>query len=160
MNWTLAVSIIAVGVSAASAARTFVNERRLRHAEDIRNLLGDKETVTYGALKVIDDGLPGRRRSRRRSGLIQALMQAGLLEGSDRARAMVFRAIQLAQTEHNEEVCATYKRMKAHFDAIKPLGFAKKELNFKKTDRRLGAVSKLLGLEEDNQPAPAASHGE
>ena len=66
-------------------------EERVRKLENVRELLGEKETVAYAALLIGRDGLTDDPTERKL--VLDALLLAGLLKGSDRAQAMVFWAI-------------------------------------------------------------------
>ena len=85
----LAVSLLALIVAISSFAIAQLVDSRSKKAEDIRTLLGDKESVAFGALKLLRDGPPAR--SRDRSLVTMAIMQACVFEGSDRARALLYR---------------------------------------------------------------------
>jgi len=112
---TVVVPVLALIASAASLGVALRADYRSQKAEAIRNLLGEKETVSFGALKLSRDGFPKSRRDRQL--LIEALIQACLLEGSDRARA--------------------YRSMAQY-------AFSPKELDLTNGKRRLAAARKVL----------------
>jgi hypothetical protein len=84
-------TVAAVLISVASFIIARLAGSRSKKAEEVRNLLGDKESVAFGALKLLRDGFPENPRDRKL--VIAALMQACVFEGSDRARALLYRAI-------------------------------------------------------------------
>ena len=93
---SLIVSIVAAAVAGVSFFLAQLADVRSRKAETIRNLLGEKETVAFGALKLMRDGLPNNDKERRL--IVDSVIQACLLEGSDRARALLYRVIETNPT--------------------------------------------------------------
>ena len=73
----LVVSVAAVRLSLASFWIAQHSAAKARKKEALTHLLGDKETVSYAALKLLRDGLP--RRKRERALVISALVQACIL---------------------------------------------------------------------------------
>jgi len=145
MDAKLIVSIVAVVLAVLSFALSQLAERRTRRAEAIKNLLGDKESVAFGALKLLRDGLPTR--AKERTLVIDALMQACLLEGSDRARALLFRVIEENRSgDTAAEFVNGFRALEANFISMRKYDFEENELNFKKAERRLGAVRKVLKI--------------
>src|SRR5213083_2951643 len=132
MDTQLLVSILAVVVSLASFSFAWAASVRAARAEEIKNLLGEKETVGFGALKLLRDGLPGergpasvrnfdllRRRIRLRDAkqrelVIGALIAACVFESSDRARALLYRVIEkYRHTPFNDEFRREFDEFKA-----------------------------------------------
>ena len=62
MSGQLVVSIFAFVISLASFLFAWAASRRAAKAEEVKNLLGEKETVGFGALKLLRDGLPGEHK--------------------------------------------------------------------------------------------------
>ncbi|MGW3669257.1 hypothetical protein [Streptomyces sp. NPDC005141] len=73
-------------------------------------------------------------------------MQACVLEGSDRARALLYRAIELNREKHEPELLDAFRRVEESFKAMHVYGFSKEELDLGNGLIRLGAVGKVLGV--------------
>jgi hypothetical protein len=136
------VAAAALLISVASFVISRMADTRSRKAEDIRNLLGYKESVAFGALKLLRDGLPKKQRDR--TLLIAALMQACVFEGSDRARALLYRTIDL-HTEYRDEFKSALRVVEETFKSMDRHQFTKKELDLYNGKLRIGAVKKVLG---------------
>ena len=174
MSGQLIVAMIALAVSSASFLFAWFAARRAEQAEDIKNLLGDKETVAFGALKLLRDGLPGektsadagqrrsnaigpgsgaREASKRRALLIGALMSACLFESSDRARALLFSVIErYRETPFRRDFDREYAQLKETVESMKRYQFNAKQFDPGSADLRLDAVRKVL--ENDLTPSP------
>jgi len=76
-NFSNIVSTISGLISVAAFLFARQADIRARRAETIKNLLGEKETVGYAALKILRDGMPRNRKERQ--DVIWALVQASLL---------------------------------------------------------------------------------
>jgi hypothetical protein len=163
MNPNLLVSIIAVVVSLASFSFAWAASARAARAEEIKNLLGEKETVGFGALKLLRDGLPGeferagipkvdllRRRLRLRDAkqrelVIGALIAACMFERSDRARALLYRVIEkYRDTPFNGEFRRQFVECKATIESMKTYNFTEEEFKSASAETRLGGVEKVL----------------
>lgn len=138
----LAAAVLAVIISVASFAVARMADRRSRKAEVIRNLLGEMETVAFGALKLLRDGLPKRAQDRRL--VIAALMQACVFSGSDRARALLFRVIETNLALAEKEFRDALRVVEETFDSMAKYNFGKEELDLERGKRRLAAVRKVL----------------
>ncbi|MFC8350046.1 hypothetical protein [Streptomyces sp. NPDC057280] len=137
------VGALALVISIVSLVLARLADIRSRKAEVIRNLLGEKETVAFGALKLLRDGLPPKRSDR--DLVIDAVMQACVFESSDRARALLYRAIELNREQHEPEFLDAFHRVEKSFKAMDVYGFSVAELDLKNGHTRLGAVGKVLG---------------
>lgn len=138
----LIVSVAAVLLSLASfgiAQRSAVKAKR---AEAITHLLGGKETVAYAALKMLRDGLPANRKERKL--VLAALLQACVFEGSDRARALLYRVIEENRSAHREEFREAAKAMRETFDSMDRYQFNQEELDLARGRRRLAVASKVI----------------
>jgi hypothetical protein len=138
----LFVSIFALIVSAASFAVAQLADIRSRKAEAIRNLLGEKETVAFGGLRLLRDGLPKGRSDR--SLVIAALMQACILESSDRARAVLYQVIEENRSRSQAELDQAFNVVEGMFQSMKRYSFAKEEWDPRSGDVRIEAVRKVL----------------
>jgi hypothetical protein len=142
----LAVSILALVVAISSFVIARLADSRSRKAEDIRTLLGDKESVAFGALKLLRDGLPARPRDR--SLVVMAIMQACVFERSDRARALLYRVIDRNRAAHHVEFEKALDVVEQTFESMKVFDFDLAELDLERGHRRIKTVRKVL-----NRPA-------
>ncbi|SNS27521.1 hypothetical protein SAMN04488107_2005 [Geodermatophilus saharensis] len=138
----LVVSILAVVLALASFVVAQHSAAKARRAEDVRNLLGDKETVAFGALKVLRDGLPPQRKSREL--LIGAILQACIFERSDRARALLYRVMERERVRYGSEFRAAYQRVEETFTSMSAYGFTPEELDLRRGTKYLNVVKKVL----------------
>jgi hypothetical protein len=161
MSAQAVVSILALIVSLASFSFAWIASVKAARAEEVKNLLGEKETVGFGALKLLRDGLPGERKSfgRRllsRSGrlrddaeqrqlVISALMSACLFERSDRARALLYRVIEkYRSTSFKEEFDREFDKLEETIESMNAYRFEKAEFNPSSSTVRLAALRKVL----------------
>jgi hypothetical protein len=163
MSAQVLVSILALIVSVGSFSFAWISSLRAARTEEIKNLLGEKETVGFGALKLWRDGLPGEsenvgrnrpkllrerrklREDRQRELIIRALMAACLFEGSDRARALLFKVIEkYRDSRFKDEFHRQYAEFKKTIDSMKTYGFNPKEFDPTSAENRLNAVKKVL----------------
>ncbi|MFF4732006.1 hypothetical protein ACFY3M_43440 [Streptomyces mirabilis] len=100
--------------------------------------------MAFGAVKLLRDGLPSKRSDR--DLVIAAVMQACVLEGSDRARALLYRDIELNREKHEPEFLDAFHRVEESFKAMDVYGFSLEELDLGNGLIRLGAVGKVLGV--------------
>jgi hypothetical protein len=164
------VSIFALVVSLASFAFAWLASRKAAKAEEIKNLLGEKESVAFGALKLLRDGLPGeeealglgslrpfrsrkvREDAKQRQLVIGALMAACLFESSDRARALLFRVIEnYRSTRFRSDFDHQYAEFKVTINAMEKYDFEAEEFDPESAEVRLEAVRKVL---EHDESAP------
>jgi hypothetical protein len=167
MSAQVVVSILAVIVSLASFSFAWSASRRAARAEEIENLLGEKETVAFGAVKLLRDGLPGELRrhrpvppwtlhaeSRQRELVIAALIAACVFEGSDRARLLLFKVVEkYRDSRYRAEFERQWLDFKQAIESMKTYEFEKKELNLRKANLRLEALRKVL----HNERAPTSA---
>lgn len=137
-----AVAAAALLISVASFIISRRADARAKRAEAIKSLLGEKESVAFAALKLLRDGLPENDSERQL--VIAALMQACVFEGSDRARALLYRAIEAQRTKHREEFRRALKAIEDTFTNMRGYGFAKDELDLSRGERRVAAVKKVI----------------
>jgi uncharacterized membrane protein len=97
----LVASILAVVISIASFIVAQRSAARSKKAEAISHLLGEKETVAFAGLRLLRDGLPSD--DKERTLVLAALLPACIFEGSDRARALLYRVVELNRASHREE---------------------------------------------------------
>src|ERR671919_257578 len=98
----LVVSVVSVLLAIAAFVIARRADTRAKKAEAIKELLGEKESVAFAALKLLRDGLPSRVADRQL--VLPALMQACVFEGSDRARALLYRVIELNRVKFRDEL--------------------------------------------------------
>jgi len=135
-------TVAAVSISVASFIIARLADSRSKKAEEVRNLLGDKESVAFGALKLLRDGFP--KNSRDRKLVIAALMQACVFEGSNRARALLYRAIEQNLSKYHPEFASALRVVEATFISMDHYGFTQDELDLSRGKRRIRAVRKVL----------------
>ncbi len=137
----LVLSIVAIVLSAGSLGVALVADRRSRNAEAIKNLLGEKETVAFAALKLLRDGLPKSRRQRKL--VIAAVMQACIFENSDRARALLYRVIE-ANGDSGGEFQEAISAIEQSFESMARYNFSQAELDLKNYEKYKGALRKVV----------------
>jgi hypothetical protein len=133
-------------------------ERRARKAESVKELLGEKETVAFAALKLLRDGLPAERKQREL--VVDALIQACVFEGSDRARALLFKVIEENRGTSGPGLAAALERIEGIFTRMDEYRFDRDELDLERGKRRIRAVRRVvLGADAAARdlPAPPAS---
>ena len=172
MTAQVIVTSVAVVVSIGSLVFAWHASRRAARAEDIKSLLGEKETVGFGALKILREGLPGERPTRlprpgwwkkrvdqQRELIVTAVIAACVFEGSGRARALLFRVVEKYRTTgFNDEFESKWGDFKKAVDSMKEYDFTKKP-SLTKADRRLEAVRKVLDnvrIQHSSVPASPA----
>lgn len=136
------VSVVAVIVSSASFITASLANRRARKAEDIQALLGEKETVAFAGLKLLESGLPTDGEQRRI--LIRAVIQACVFESSDRARALLYRVIECNRDAHRPEFEAALDEIVQTFASMNAYGFNSEELDLRRGERRVSAVQRVI----------------
>lgn len=147
----LVVSVVAVLISIFSFVIARRSDVRTKKAEAIKNLLGEKETVAYAALKLLRIGLPKNSEERRL--LLDALLQACLFEGSDRARALLYRVIELNRKDYHDEIETSLQAIRDTFANMDNYNFDKSELNLERGQRRISAIQKVIDGTKDAIPA-------
>jgi hypothetical protein len=175
MSAQLLVSILAFIVSLASFSFAWVASVKAAKAEDVKSLLGEKETVAFGALKLLRDGLPGERETapfgrlkllrrrrklrdevRQRELVVGALVAASLFERSDRARALLFRVIEkYRSTDFSKDFNTQFAEFDRTIKSMDKYKFEHKEFNPGSAKVRLEAVRKVLEHKESAPPRQA-----
>jgi hypothetical protein len=138
----LIISIFAVVVSGLSFIFAWRTDARSKKAEAIKNLLGQKESVAYAALKLLREGLPKDSANRRL--VLSALMQASVFEASDRARSLVYRVVQLNRVQFRSELRDALMAIKDTFESMKGYGLTQQELDLGRGYRRIGSIEKII----------------
>lgn len=110
------LSFLALLVSAISFLTAWCADRRTRKAESIKELLGEKESVAFAALRLNRDGLP--KNKRQRNLIIEALIQACIFEGSDRTRALLYFVIQKNYKSYSKQFEHSYKTVASIFKVM------------------------------------------
>jgi hypothetical protein len=151
--WQVVVASAALIVSGASFALAWSSNRRIKKAEQIKNLLGEKETVAYAALKILRDGLPNSLSDRRL--LIDALLQACVFEGSDRARAILYRVLEEHREAHRDLIGRALEKIESTFTNMDVYQFNKNELDLSRGKLRLDAVKRVVKGGSKGQAASA-----
>lgn len=138
----LIIAIIALVVSIASFMLAQYAAVKARRSEDINHLLGEKEGVAYAALKLLRDGLPQGEKHRKL--IIAALMQACVFEGSDRARALLYRVIELNRKAYQGEFTVALKTITDTFASMDAYKFPTEILDLSRGRRRIAAVHEIV----------------
>ena len=136
------VSVVTVLVASASFIVARRSDVRSKKAELIKNLLGEKETVGFAALKLLQDGLPKNKRDR--SLVVSSIVQACVFERSDRARALLYRAIEKNREAYGDEFKEALEKMRNTFERMDTYKFTKKELNLETGRTRIVAVDRVI----------------
>ena len=135
-----AVLTIAIAIASFIVARRA--DVRAKKSENVKSLLGEKESVAFAALKLLREGLPAKEGDRRL--VLAALMQACVFEGSDRARALLYRVIELHRVEFREELRTALRAINETFASMDRYQFQKEELDLERGRRRIAAVEKVV----------------
>lgn len=143
----IAFGVIGTLVGVVSLAWSIRETLRARRLEDIRDLLGEKETVAYAAARLLREPKIGHRKGIARvagaapdavrwlfrrwprdfTPLFDAIICACVFESSDRARALLYDVLSENLDEHEQAIWAAYNRI----DTV-----------FRKTERyNLGAIT-------------------
>jgi hypothetical protein len=138
----LAVSIAAFVLSFVAFALAQRSSARAKRAEAITHLLGEKESVAFAALKLLRDGLPADAKHRQL--VLAALLQACVFEGSDRARALLYRVIELNRASFRAEFQDALKNIKETFNGMTRYSFKREELDLTRGQRRLSVVETVI----------------
>lgn len=141
----LVVAVLTVAIAIASFIIARRADVRSKKAEAVKSLLGEKESVAFAALKLLRERLPPNEGDRRL--LFAALMQACVFEGSDRARALLYRVIELNRGEFREELRTTLLAIKETFANMDQYEFTKEELDLERGRRRIGAVERVINAD-------------
>ncbi|MDD7942962.1 hypothetical protein PHK61_31605, partial [Actinomycetospora lutea] len=95
-------------------------------------------------LKLLRDGLPPARDKANRHLAISAILQACLFESSDRARAILYRAIEKNLVEAHDEFKRALAEVVDIFTAMDRYDFDKSELDLARGRRRIETVEKVI----------------
>jgi hypothetical protein len=138
----LVVAVLTVTIAIASFIIARRADSRSKKAEEVKSLLGEKESVAFAALKLLREQLPANERDRRL--LLAALLQACVFEGSDRARALLYRVIELNRGQFREELRTALHAINDTFASMDEYKFTKEELDLERGRRRIAAVEKVV----------------
>jgi hypothetical protein len=148
---SLIVATFALAVSLATFVMAQFRERATARDSRIKALQGEKEAVAYVAYKIRSHAWDRYLRSARfRDEAITALVLAFLMEGADRAKALVFAAlVQLTQSGYWAEVGGVLRHLHGEMKRYQ-MAFAPSD--FEKRVQSLEALAKALGT-----PLPEAA---
>ena len=124
---------IAVGLAVVALVVSIAQWAAARHADRIKLLLGEKETVGFQALQIVKR--PNRRVP---EDVIRALVLATLLESSDRARVQIYRALETLRKRHQRQIVAFRNELGASADAYREI------LDLARYDRRVEQLDAAL----------------
>jgi hypothetical protein len=140
--WKLIVSIASALIAIISFVIARRADARSKKAESIKNLLGEKESVAFAALKLLRDGLPEKEKDRKL--VLSGLMQACVFERSSRARALLYRVIELNRVKYRSEFRDALTEIKETFDSMNSYGFTEDELELSTGVTHLSAAEKAV----------------
>jgi hypothetical protein len=138
----LILSATAIVIALASFLFAQRTAARAKKAEAIRNLLGEKETVAYAALRLLREGSP--KDPDERQLVFDALAQACVFEGSDRARALLYRVIEQNRQAHSAEIAKAVAVIEDTFASMDAYAFKDDELDLGRGRRRLTGLKRVL----------------
>ncbi len=138
----LVLSIVTVAVAVTSFMIAKRADARAKRAEAIRNLLGEKETVAFAALKLLRDGLPQEQSERNL--VLAAILQACVFEASSRARALLYRVIEQNRVKYRAELRAALGAIDETFKSMDGYHFSNAELDLGTGKKRLEAVDRVV----------------
>jgi len=137
-----AISVLAVGISVLSFIIAQRSAARARRFETISQLLGKKETVAFASLKLLREGLP--EKPGERALVLSALLQICIFEGSDRARALLFRVVELNRGKYGPEILAAIQPIEDAFSSMDRYEFKKDELDLEKGKNRITYIKRII----------------
>ena len=73
-------------------------------------------------------------------------MQACVFERSDRARALLYRVIEINRTKYGDEFREALLSIRKTFDSMEFYRFSKEELDLQTGRNRIAAVEKVVGI--------------
>ncbi len=138
---TLVLAIATVLIAVGSLALALVVDRRTARASRIAQLLGEKETVAFGASRLMIEGFP--REGRHRHELVLAVLHACLFEGSDRARGMLLAAVE-SHRKGVPDLVTELDRLRDTYRGMEHFDLDRKELDLTSARLRLLAIRKVL----------------
>lgn len=138
----IAVAVAAFCLSLASFVVAHLASKRAKKAELITHLLGNKETVAFAALKVLRDGLP--KNDKDRALILASLVQACVFSGSDRARALLYRVVEVNRGAHTPEFRAAASTVSETFDSMDRYQFEAEDLDLARGRRRLTGLLRVI----------------
>lgn len=118
-----------------------VKEQAAREAL-IQALQGEKESVGFTALRLSREGLP--QDDVFRNQIIEALVQAAVFSGSDRARAIVYSVLKDNYHDYQPEIDRAITSVEGKFKQFEKYQLDSKELDLERGNRRLRALNKIL----------------
>jgi hypothetical protein len=129
------------------------SEVRRRRAQQIAELLGDKQTVAFGAWELVRQGLPRWPRARRKK-VIQAVLHACLMNGSDRARGLLLAAINNYNDADKSEMATELSAILDAYKRLDDFKLSDDELDLHRVVWRLSAVGAVLGMPIEPKQLP------
>jgi hypothetical protein len=115
------------------------DKREARHASLMMALRGDKAAIGYEAHRLAEDGWPSRSKQRRE--LPDALCLAFVFERSDRARALVYEALESAPVTDAPAIVAVLRKLVLVFSAAEGHGA---DFDLERGWKRLATLGRLF----------------
>lgn len=138
----IAVAVAAFCLSLASFIIAHRASQKAKRAETITHLLGSKESVGFAALKLLRDGLPKSKDDRKL--MVASLVQACIFSGSDRARALLYRVVELNRESYREEFRTAAEAVSQTFQSMQTYDFDSEDLDLERGRRRLTGLLKVI----------------
>jgi hypothetical protein len=147
---TIIAAVIALIVSLIV---NIYHEYQIKKREDLSYLLGAKETVAYAALKLHQKGLPDipwyfrgylrKRRIEDRKLMSDAILQACIMEGSDRARATLYYFVE--KYSNDEDIKDSFKNIKNIYEVKERYHLSMHQLHLKRNvSARIEAMDAII----------------
>ncbi|GAA1032098.1 hypothetical protein GCM10009557_29510 [Virgisporangium ochraceum] len=144
MNASDWIALFAAAVALGSVALHLwlrrLDQQEAQHTSVMTALQGEKEAVGYEAYRIGAKGWPQRLDEREQ--LRDALCLAFIFEGSDRTRAMIYRALKEYPRPGHPELEETLTKLLAVFEEADDLGV---DWDLHRGWKRLAMLGKMLG---------------
>jgi hypothetical protein len=145
MEWKDWIAVAALFVACLSLALSFWNIEREQKANIIKSLLGEKESVAYIAQDLAIRGWPtGRFQKSHRHKLLDTVCLAAICEGSGRALALVYSALEQYPNGERQLLIASVRKYKKIFTKYEGL------LDLARGGRRLQSLCQALEITTDD----------
>jgi hypothetical protein len=96
------IAAVAAVISLVALFLTWFAYRAAQHAETLKALQGERESIAFAAYSIGRGRVP--RSKNQRQDLIRSLCLAAMFESSDRSRALIYEALIKLTTQHADEI--------------------------------------------------------
>jgi hypothetical protein len=145
VDWDLVRTAISAGAFVLAGASFWMAQTassRSRKSEDVKALLGDRESVAFASLKLLREGVPNSRSDRET--VIHAVVQACVFESSNRARALLYRVIAENCTRYPTSIDDAVRSVERTFSDVALYELGKDHIDVRHGLARLDAVKKVI----------------